>query len=409
MAEYVRSRTWKSLWGLFALVLAAAACSGADDVSSELATTGSGQDEAKQTPDEVSGPTPADGAIGDTADFQAAVADEFAAMTGQQLAEPPASGPPAVVDKSIAIVVITLEDAGAARVHAGVEEAADMLGWQHQTFDGQGDPAISAQNMEQAIALAPDAIVTIGLEAQFIQAGLEAAKEAGILLAGDVSWDLSSPETDFRGIFDVVSPPLAAFGQIGRGMALAAYEQTGGEPRLIMLTEPSLGNLIARVDETKAFVEECQAAGGSCEILAEEPFVLAEMTTQLPNSAAALARSNPDFNVLWVSFDFAATLAISGLEQAGLTSDDKFAVSGNADGNALESIANDGFLSATGGIGLEWGSFGLLDNLNRLFAGEEPVEQHVPVKLFTADNVPEERVWQGDVDFRDAYDAIWNG
>lgn len=345
----------------------------------------------------------------DLAAFEERVEAELADLTGPQTETPPTSGPPAQPGKRIAIVVITLEDAGAARVHDGVEEAADLLGWEHQTFDGQGDPAISAQNMQQAIALGPDAIVTIGLEAQFIQAGLEAARDADILLAGDVSWDFSSPDTDFRGIFDVVSPPLNAFGQVGRGMALAAYEQTGGEPRFIMLTEPSLGNLIVRVDETKRFVEECQAAGGACEILAEDPFVLAEMTTQLPSAAAAAARSNPEFNVLWVSFDFAASLAVSGLEQAGLDREGTFAVSGNADGNALESIATGGYLTASAGIGLEWGSFGLLDNLNRLFAGEEPVDQHVPVKLFTADNVPDERVWEGDVDFRAAYRALWEG
>lgn len=345
----------------------------------------------------------------DLAAFEQRVDAELADLTGEQTATPPASGPPAQPGKRIAVVVITLEDAGAARVHDGVIEAADALGWDHQTFNGQGDPAISAQNMEQAIALDPDAIVTIGLEAQFIQAGLEAAKSAGILLAGDVSWDLSSPDSDFRGIFDVVSPPLDAFGRVGRGMALAAYDQTGGEPRFVMLTEPSLGNLIVRVDETKRFVGECQAAGGACEILGEEPFVLAEMTTQLPTSAAAAVRTHPDFNVLWVSFDFAASLAISGLEQAGLDREGTFAVSGNADGNALESVASGGYQTATGGIGLEWGSFGLLDNLNRLFAGEDPVEQNVPVKLFTSDNVPDERIWEGDVDFREAYRAIWEG
>jgi ribose transport system substrate-binding protein len=59
-----------------------------------------------------------------------------------------------------------------------------------------------------------------------------------------------------------------------------------------------------------------------------------------------------------------------------------------------------------------WGAWATMDNLNRVFAGEEPVEQNIPIRLINKDNVdsiPEGQAWEGDVDFKAAYSKIWNG
>ena len=56
-----------------------------------------------------------------------------------------------------------------------------------------------------------------------------------------------------------------------------------------------------------------------------------------------------------------------------------------------------------------WASF---DNLNRIFAGEEPVDQGIPFRLITAENVSDiepNTNWDGDIDFASHFTKIWTG
>ncbi|GAB6987652.1 hypothetical protein [Nocardioides pyridinolyticus] len=36
---------------------------------------------------------------------------------------------------------------------------------------------------------------------------------------------------------------------------------------------------------------------------------------------------------------------------------------------------------------MEWGAWAAMDNMNRMLAGEEAVEQNVPIRLITAENI----------------------
>ena len=340
--------------------------------------------------------------------FSAAVDGYLTEATQAQQTMPPADGPAAVSGKRIAIVSVTLAEEGAKRNIAGLEAAADALGWDYEIYDGQGVPTTANAKIEQAVTTKPDAIVLVGLDAALVQGGLKAANDAGIPVACNTCWDASAP--DSTGQFVSVAPPLKNFEEMGYATAAYAYREAEGAPRFITMNDASLTNLSAREEGFDRFIDECGAANAPCEVVADAPFLLAEMTTQLPIKAASAARAHPEFNALWVSFDFAAQQAINGLTQAGLAKAPVFAVSSNGDAANLEQIGDGGFQKVTVGIAFEWAGYANLDNLNRLFAGEQPVQQEMPIRLFDETNIDaaEGGAWQADVDFAAAYETIWN-
>jgi ribose transport system substrate-binding protein len=78
---------------------------------------------------------------------------------------------------------------------------------------------------------------------------------------------------------------------------------------------------------------------------------------------------------------------------------------------ALELIRK-GQLTASVGGAMEWGAWAAMDNMNRMLAGDEAVEQNVPIRLITAENVDTIEPggpWTGDIDFRAEYQKIWDG
>lgn len=345
-----------------------------------------------------------------SAAFDAKVHQDITHLQGSQSTAPPMTGPRAVPGKSLIVVAITLQDGGAKRVTQGFTDAAHLLGWHAQVFDARGDPTAANADLQRAATLKPDGIAVVGLEASFISTGLKAASDAHIPVVCGVCWDLSDTKNYTGQYLKFAGPPLTAFYNMGYADAEFSYVKTGGHPRFLVLNDPSLANLNWREKGLNAFIHDCTSAGGDCKIVGATQFQLAAMTTDLPGQAAALARAHPDFNALWVSFDSAALFAINGLQQAGLADTTKsFAVSGNADPPNLKQVSTGSYLAATAGFGLEWNSYGLLDNLNRFFAGQPPVDQHVPVRLFVQNNVPSSDIWTGDVDFVSTYRNIWQG
>jgi len=342
-------------------------------------------------------------------EFAAEVRGDLERLSGRQTA-PPEPGPPAVPGKTVAIVSVTLAEEGAKRNIAGLEAAARALGWRTTTYDGQGVPTTANKRIEEAVTARPDAIVLVGLDANIVAGGIAAARRAGIPVACATCWDPGAEDT--RGPYVSAQPPLSQFEEMGHGIAQYAYEQTGGSPRFLVFNDPSLTNLSARERGLDRFLAECERAGGDCAKAGERDFLLAEMNTQLPAQAAALAQANPDHNAVWVSFDFAALQVLNGLRQAGKADPaTSFMVAANGDGANLEEITGDGFQKATVAVSFEWAVYATMDNLNRLFAGQDPVEQDVPIRLFTAENAAEARGgnWTGDVDFAAVYERAWRG
>lgn len=317
---------------------------------------------------------------------------------------------PAAQAKKVAIVSVTLAETGALRTSKGLTAAAQDIGWIPTTYDGQGSPTTANQKLEQAVTTRPDAIVLISLDPTDVGSGLQAAKQAGIPVSCAACWDLKSAD-NLGNVYADVTPAITTFQQMGYLTALYAYQQTQGHPHFLTMNDPALSNLSARKAGFDRFLKECTGAQGDCTVVANKDFQVANATTTLPADGASLLRANSSANAFWVSFDFAGLQVLNGLRQAGLAGPDakSFMVASNGDGPNLEIIKSDGYVKATVAVSFEQEAYALIDNLNRILAGQKPTAEVVPVRLFDKNNASEAQngAWSGDVDYRAAYLKAW--
>ncbi|GAA0985811.1 hypothetical protein GCM10009555_061940 [Acrocarpospora macrocephala] len=340
-----------------------------------------------------------------SAEFVKTIDDYVAKMKEGVVVPPPTEGPTAVPGKKIAIVTITQTDPGANSALQGLQEGAEAIGWKQTTYNANGNQADANRFMQQAITTKPDAIVVLGLNNTQTGSGLAAAKKANIPVACLACWDENDP--DALGTYVTVDPGREAFAKLGYGDAAYAFQATDGNPRFLTFNDPSLSNLAARQEGFDRFLSECKEAGGSCEVVAEKKFQVAETTTALPGQAAALARANPDFNVVWASFDSAGIYVMNGLRQAAASDDDAFMVAANGDPEALDILKQGSFLKMTMAFSSTWSGWSLIDNLNRHFSGEPVVEQVPPFRIFDDTNIDEAATWDGGADYRADFKKIW--
>ncbi len=383
---FTRRRVSLALAGV-ALLAALTAC------STPAATTGGGNGGADVDPEYA-------------AQVQASLDTATAPQPELQLAKNPA-----IADKNIAIVAVTLAETGALRTSKALTAAIEDIGWTSTTYDGQGSPTTANQKLEQAVTTNPDAIVLISLDPTDVGSGLQAAKAAGIPVSCAACWDLKDPEGGNLGEFYAdVTPAISVFEDMGYYAAAYAYPQTDGHPHFLRMHDPALSNLSARDVGFERFLKECQDAKGDCSVVADKTFQVANATTTLPADGANLAQANPSFNAYWVSFDFAGLQVLNGLRQAGLASNpDQFMVSSNGDGPNLDIIKSDGYVKVTVAISFEQEAYALIDNLNRILQGQPTIEETVPIRVFDKSNADEAQDgnWSGDVDYRAAYREAW--
>lgn len=313
----------------------------------------------------------------------------------------PTEGPKIVAGKKIAVVPCSMAAEGCSRPANAAAEAAKIAGWQADILDPGGDPSKQAALIDQAVATGYDAVVLTAIDVQSVQASVEKAKDAGVLVGNFAASDAEPAllTTNVPGFPD-------DFFNAGYAMGAQMFIDQGSKDlKVAMLTGTEFGSIRERLAGTKAFIDDCAAAGGGCEILAEENFLVTDLATSLPGQTAAMVRSNPDANALWFGYDAGANFGIQGLEEAGL-SIDTYGFDANVAN--LQRIADGRGQLASAGSAMQWIGFGIIDNFNRVWNDEEVIDQGMKFKLLTKENLAADPdAWDGDVDVTDNYKKIW--
>lgn len=379
-----------ALLGLVAgAALALSACAG----PSSGGAAGGGESETGSTAEGRGAPT-------EIGEFTTYAEDVAAEARAEQENTAPTEGPEAVEGKKIAVIPCSMAAEGCARPANAAVEAAQLAGWSADILDPGGDPSKMAALTDQAVSTGYDAIVYTAIDVPSVQASVEKAINADVLVGNFAAADadpalLTTNVPDYPGDFF----------NAGYAMGAQMFVDQGPDLKIAMLTGTEFGSIRERLAGTKAFVEDCQAAGGGCEILAEENFLVTDLVTSLPGQTAAMVRSNPDANALWFGYDAGANFGIQGLEEAGLEID-TYAFDANVAN--IQRIADDRGQAATAGSAMKWIGLGIIDNFNRVWAGEEAIDQGMKFKLLTSENLPANgEAWDGDVDVTDNYKKIW--
>lgn len=356
---------WRStvLAGLAGLSLIAAGC-GSDDNDSSGSSSNSNANA-----------TTTGGS--DLAAFEAKIDEALADAVLPDPAKPPESGPKAATGKKVYAISCGNQIEGCARAARAFKEATADIGWDITEIDTQADPTKATAGIKAAIAADADGIFINAFDSPVVGEQVKEATSAGIPV-------LATNALDADNVFDDVIPSQQSFHDEGYLQGQALYKETEGKLHLIILSGDEFGVVKERRLGTEQFIEDCKAAGGDCEILETKANPAAQLVQATPTAAAGLARKHPDATAIWTGYDATPPFVIQGLKQAGIN--DIAVIGFDANEPNLEIIKSGGMQTSSTVKPSEWEIYQAVDNLNRIFAGEDPIEWAPSARLVTEEH-----------------------
>lgn len=316
----------------------------------------------------------------------------------------PTSGPAGAEGKTIVVLAADLKNGGVLGVTNGVEEAADVIGWEVRVLDGAGSVQGRTAAIGQALALQPDGVVINGFDAIEQQAALEAVVEASIPM---VAWH-SGPKIGCDapgGIFANVSTDAMTVSEVA---AQWAIEDGGESVGVVIFTDSTYQIAIDKADRIKETVE---AMGGTVLEYVDTPIAdtstrMGPLTTSLLQKYGASWTHALAINDLY--FDFMGpALAAAGIQGKGSP---KAGSAGDGSEAAFQRIRSEQYQAITVAEPLNLQGWQLVDELNRAIQNEPCSGYITSPALVTTEGLAklgESNAFDPDSPYRDAYSDIW--
>lgn len=339
-------------------------------------------------------------ASGDLAEFETKVGQIVTERSAEITDPPPAEGPEAAPGKKVYVIACIMAAEGCARESRTAMEAGEAIGWDMTLVDTGSLPDKMNAAVQQAIDDRADGIIVQAIDMQTLAAPLTKAKQAGIKIVCFAC-------VNHEGIADQTIPSEESFFDDGYALGAAMYQATGGSPKLIVMKDESFGVVGIRHEGTVKFFEDCQAAGGDCEIVETLDFLVTELTTRVPQIAAGAVRQHPEANAIWMPYDSAGSFITQGLRQVNVAPGTVGLYGFDGNEANITAVRNGDYQMASMAGPFEWVGYAQVDGLNRLFQGEQPVDDVVKIRLVTPDSLPENDAWSGDIDFKPGYLKVW--
>jgi len=306
----------------------------------------------------------------------------------------PAKGPAAAPPKTIGVISCAQGAEGCVREAQGVTEAAKAIGWKVINIDGQGDPQRQLAGMNSLLDQHVDAIVLGSISAASIGDGMQRAKSMKVPVIAVVSPD----PKPFGGLTSVGPDDNKA------GRVLGAYVVSNGGGNVAVFDH---NENPAVADRGKGFRSELKSLG-STKILYDEAVTLSQIGPPEQQIMSAFLQSHPQGSVDWIYAGFDAMLAplVQTADRSGRKELKAVSIDGNLQNLAW--IRAGTIEAATVAYPLEWAGWGAVDDLNRVFAGQNIVDQGIPFRLLTKNNLPAVgQPFDGDYNFRAEYTKLW--
>jgi ribose transport system substrate-binding protein len=317
----------------------------------------------------------------------------------------PTSGPAAQAGKTLAFLAEDLRNGGVVGVAQGVREAAAMIGWSVKVFDAKGTPAGRAKALADALASRPDSLVFCGSDALENAAALQAFAHRGVPVVGWHAGPMPGPIDGTPVAMNVTTDPL----QVARAAAMAAVAQSGGRAGVVVFTDSRFRIAMAKADAMAAVIRGCP----QCSLLEVRDVSISDSATRTPEVVRELlARHGKRWTHSLAINDIYFDYAVPELIKAGLGGTEQTMLSaGDGSAAAFLRIQARTFQSGTVAEPLNQQGWQLVDELNRLLAGEAVSRFVAPVHLVTADNIGfdggDRFQYDPDNGYRDAYRRIW--
>lgn len=317
----------------------------------------------------------------------------------------PREGPAGVKDRTIALIAEDLHNGGILGVAQGVREAAKVIGWKVKVFDAAGSKAGRDRAAAEALALGPNGLILVGADAKAMQGPLQTFTRRGIPVVG---WHVGSepgPMANSPVAINVSTDPI----EVARITAMAAVVASGGHAGVVIFTD---SNFEIAMTKAKAMAYVVRACKG-CTLLEVRDVAISHSAEQMPEvTRELLARYGERWSHALAINDIYFDYAVPELIKADLPND-RLSLMSAGDGSAAAflRIRAGTFQTATVAEPLNLHGWQLVDELNRLLAGQ-PVSGYVmPVHLVTGDNIEfdggSRLQFDPDNGYREAYRRIW--
>lgn len=393
-----RVASWRSQRGFaFATVLAAAclisACS-----SSNGSTSGTGSTAGSGSPS------------------QSRTVANAKALIAKYSVQPAFTAPGPKLDakslagKTIAVVAIDMRVPALAEVAQYIQQVAHEIGLKATVFDGQSNPSLVQQGLNQAITSKVGAIVSLGLPVQLIGSSIAAAKAKGIPTVDVIN---TPPKVGVPGegsdpsVFGNVAPDYTVVGQL---LAATAIVDANGRADVSIMNTSELTAAPALVQGMKSEITTCSG----CSLVSTTDTALADWSTQLTGRADTTIRSNPQVNFLLPIYDNMAIYATSGVQQAGATGKVKIA-SFDGTAAALALVKQGNIFVADPMQSTDWAAWAAVDQAMRGMLKMAPANPILPIRYVNTAELKNVNVsTAGSVssalfgtDFQAGYRALW--
>ncbi|HUG22917.1 substrate-binding domain-containing protein [Piscinibacter sp.] len=316
----------------------------------------------------------------------------------------PTTGPSAQPGKRITVLAEDLRNGGVLGVAQGIREAARVIGWDVRVVDAGGTASGRKRALEDVLATKPDGLVVCGSDAGDIEPSLQASARP-MQVVGWHAGPVPGPIAGTSVAMNVTTDPIA----VARTTALAAVDQSGGRAGVVVFTDSRFGIATAKANAMADVVRRC----GGCTLLDVLDVPISDSAARMPDVVRRLmanhgARWTHALAINDIYFDYAVPVFIAmGVAHRAV----ELLSAGDGSAPAFMRIRAGSYQTGTVAEPLNMQGWQIVDELNRLFAGQ-PVSGFVaPVHLVTPQNIGTEggarRVYDPDNGYRDVYRRIW--
>ena len=302
--------------------------------------------------------------------------------------------------KHVWIITSTMTVPFVATIAHGVEAAAKVAGIETTLFDGKGDVSEWNRGMTEAVAEHANGVVTVGASPELMKGPTAEALKANIPVVDAVTADKTAPLVP--GTFSHVS---ISFYHSGHLQADEAITKLGGKAHVLIFGDNEFPGEVSRVEGMhKEFSTRCP----DCTATVQDTQV-GNLGVRLGQLAQTLLRRSPDINMVLPTYDAQAIYIVPAIKSANF--DRTIEVIGaDAVPSNLDWIRQGNIQIADVGEPETWLGWAALDEVARGMLGLKPVDERIPLRLFTVENLKgvsndENELFGGD--YQAQYKKLW--
>jgi ribose transport system substrate-binding protein len=314
----------------------------------------------------------------------------------------PTEAPEPQAGKNVWVIACASAAEGCAVPSAAIEDAGTQIGWDVTVYDGQFNPSEQANGIRAAIANEADAIVVVAADCPTVQAPLEEAKAAGIILYANFSVDCDEVggERLFDGwaSFDTDRSQYGTYLTDIHNVVVTDWvtSKTEGAGNVLLVDQTDSVNATIEMDGLRElFPQTCPGCAVSTVEFTGQDLLSGNLTSLV---AAALTK-DPEIDVVVAPYDAAILLGVGPAVEQQVGRDILVAGYEGLSGNIAQ-IKAGGPTNLVTGFPSQWVGWSTVDELNRMFNGEEPVDQGMGYQAVDEDNnIPaSSEFYDGNVD-----------